>query len=517
MAILLLCFFYVSAFCAEERYVIFFAESADLPKPVAEKLYHSKRFCLVAPFKRDEQLKPEIEELVSMGKIELSLSFDPEPVLPILASVYSAGAKGNKGFSDYILDNFNAFESNANRRDFGIFLKSAWVSHNILYYFAAQKLSWINADNASEKIYGAHLIDGVAAFFLHKNFPSSQKDVMKWLGSKKEKFIPVLLTKKHLANAEFMTYVIELFDKSAYIKPSSPLFVSSVKRDLIEENSSLQFDAAPVKTSVMNKLSGAVSFVSDYKKSDDFNEQFYYNALNELVYLCNYQLLKGLASNKTESVRMFDAAYSNVFRLLGGQTPSEYKLNADKSDLSKASQEEEVFQTSVAASGENSVSITNEGIIKGTEIYLKGDYTAVKILFENALWDEKIDYADVYIDMNNFENAGTTAMLADLKGFLDPDSAWEYALRITSSRASLYRHSAERPVFVSEFPVEQCEVLIPKKFMRGNPLNWGYQIIAVSKKDGESKIVDFLNPSSQSKSDFINQKPFQIRAVRLKK
>jgi len=213
LAVLILAFFCGGAFGAAERYIIFFAESADLPKAVAEKMLVSKRFCLVMPFNHQESLKPEIEELVSLGKIEPSLSLEPEPVLPLLASVYSVGAKGQKGFSDYISGNFNAFENYANRLSFGMFLKSAWVSHNIMYYFAAQKLSWINVDNAAEKIHGAYLIDGVASFFPHKNFPLAQKDVMKWLEARKETFIPVLLTKKHLSNDEFMAYIIELFDR----------------------------------------------------------------------------------------------------------------------------------------------------------------------------------------------------------------------------------------------------------------------------------------------------------------
>ena len=519
LSVLILAFFGGAAFCAPERYIIFFADNSDLPKEVTEKLKSSKRFCLVMPFDRQEFMKPEIEELVSLGKIEPSLSLEPEPVLPLLASVYSAGAKGQKGFSDYISGNFSAFGDYANRRSFGMFLKSAWVSHNILYYFAAQKLSWINVDNASEKVYGAYLVDGVVSFFPYKNFPSAQKDVMKWLETKKETFIPVVLTKKHLSNAEFMAYIIELFDKSAYIKPASPLFAAEAKRNIIEENSSLQFDAVQVKNPIMNKLYDAASFVSDYKKSGDFNELFYANALSELVYLCNYQLLKGLASNKTESVRMFDAAHANIFRLLGGQAPLSPETKTDKNVLNKENkEEEETFQTAIAASGENSVSITNDGVIKGAEISVRDNATAVKILFEDASWNEKADYVDVYIDMNNLENAGTSAMLAGLKGFMDPYSGWEYALRIMSNRALLYRHSAEKPVFVSELAVTQCEVLIPQRYVRGNPLNWGYQIIAVSKKDGGEKIIDFLNPSLfQSKNDFLNQKPFQIPAIRLKK
>jgi hypothetical protein len=469
------------------------------------------------PFDRRQPMKPEIEELVSLGKIEPSMALEPEPVLSLFAFVYSAGSRGQKGFTDYMDDNFSAFENYANRSGFGMFLSSSWVSHNILYYFAQKNLPWINADNLSEKIYGVCSIDGVASFFVHKNFPKTQKDAMKWLEDRKEKFIPVLLTKKHLANAELMIYLIELFDSSVYIKPASPLFVSVEKRNLIEENSGLEFESMHLKSPIMNKLYGASLFISDYKKSGDFREHLYADALNEFVYLCNYDLLKGAAINKTESIRMFDAAYANIFRLLGGQIPSEAELKNAALTVGENAQEETVLQTAIAASGENGVSITNDGVIKGAKISIKNNSVAVKILFENGLWDEKNAFIDVYIDMNNFENAGATSMLSELKGFLAPDSAWEYALRITDSRAFFYRHSAEKPVFVSELPVTKCEVSIPQKLMRGNPVNWGYQIIAVSKEEDGEKIVDFLNVSSQSKNDLLSQKPFQISALRLKR
>jgi hypothetical protein len=517
LPVLFLTFFCPGAFCAPaERYVMFFAESADMPKAVAQKIFASNRFCLTAPFDRREQMSPEIEELVSLGKIEPSLALEPEPVLSLLASIYSAGAKGQRGFSDYIDDNFESFEAYSGRRSFGMFLSSSRVSHNILYYFAQKNLSWINVDNASEKIYGAYSVDGVTSFFLYKNFPYARKDVMKWLEARKENFIPVLLTKKHLANAELMSYVIDLFDKSAYIKPASPMFVSAERKNLIEENRTLQFESVQVKASVINKLCGAASFVNDYKNSGNFNGLFYSNALNELVYLCNYKLLRGLAANKAESERMFDAAYANIFRLLGAKAPSDAELKASSGDRAQNAEEENAPHASIAASGENGASITCDGIISGAEIYVKDNSTFVKIVFENGLWNDKAGYIDVYIDMNNFENAGSTAMLAGLKGFLAPDSAWEYALRITESRAFLYRHSAsEKPVLAAEFPVVGCEVSIPQKLMRGNPVNWGYQIITVSKKEDGDKIIDFLNPSSQPKSDLLNQKPFQVAAVRL--
>jgi hypothetical protein len=503
-----------------ERYIIFFTENADIPKPVVDKIYFSKRFCLAVPFETKAPIPETLEELVSCGKIEPAASFNPEPVFPILASVYSSVPKKQQSqnggdFSRYVSANFESFETGANRARFGVFLKSGDVSHNILYYFSGAKLPWINADNIDSPRKGACLIDGVTVFSLYTDFPSAQKDVMKWLQSKKDVFIPVLLSKKHLANSELMSYVVDLFDSSAYIKPASPLFLSENKYALMENQDAAQFKQPEVKSSVMRKLYSAAAVISDYGAGGNFDSLFYDNAVSELVYLCSYASVKSASSGKTEGIRMFDAAYANIFRLLGSAVPQDDGLaSADKENLYKGT--EDVAHTSLSAGG-NSVSITNDGITKGAEISAKNGFTEFKIIFESGQWNEKAAFADVYIDMNNLENAGATAMLDGVKGFLSPDSAWEYALRIYDSKAFLYRDSSDKPALIAELPVTDCSVSVPQKLIRGNPINWGYQIITVSNENGVFKIIDFLSQSSQPKSDSLNQKPFQIPAVRLKK
>ncbi len=518
---LFITFFFASAsFASGGRYIVFFAETSDISPAVLDKIIHSKRFCMTVPMNAGSQLTPEMEELVSCGKIELSLFFEPEPVFPILASVYSSS--GNKSvrknaFGEYVVGNIDGFKKSLNKESFGLFLRSGEVSHNILYYFADLNLPWINMDNTEEKLKGIYSVDGISAFALYNNFPNAKKDVMKWLESKKERVIPVLLTKRHLNNSDLMNYIIDLFDGSKYIKPAVPLYITEIQRDAITEKKSVNFDQVQVKNNVMTKLYTAVSYITEYRDSSDYNEYFFKNAQSELVYLCSYELLKGLYLNKVASLRMFDAAYNNIFRLLGTTAPSEQELTktTTESNIFVAS-DDEVFSTEVqAVSG--GISITNDGIIKGLSIISKEVKTDFKISFESDQWDEKISYVDIYIDMNNLDGAGSTSMLPEVKGFLTPDSGWEYAVRMSSDKAILYRHSAEGAAFLTELPVTNCTFSIPQKYIRGNSINWGYQAIAVSDEEDKSIIKDFLNQSSQSKSSLFSVRPFQIHAVRLKR
>ncbi|MCL2145281.1 MAG: hypothetical protein FWH43_07330 [Endomicrobia bacterium] len=509
------------SWAAGERYIVFFAETSDIPEAVADKILFSKRFCMTIPVTAGSTVPAGIEELVSRGRLEPSLVFEPEPVFPILATIYSASEKKSdrQGFNEFVTGGMNEFETAVNREKFGVFLNSGNVSHNILYYFAGLKLSWVNIDNMGEPFKGAYKIDGVTTFSIYKNFPNAQKDIMKWLEARKETVVPVLLTKRHLKNAELMGYIIDLFDRSKYIKPAVPLYISLVESEMIAEKESVSFELLSVRPAVMTKLYSAVSFINEYKDSGDFLGYSYKNAQSELVYLCSHDLLKGVSANKTASQRMFDAAYNNIFRLLGAEAPSDKDLYAKKpavKDGNLYAGTEEVMHTEINPT-DGGISAENDGIIKNLTVVSKDGSINITLSFEDEKGKEEISYIDIYIDMNNFEGAGSTSMLPGAGGFLTPDSAWEYALRVEKDKVTLYRHSADSMTFLSEIQYSGQSFSIPQKYIRGNPANWGYQAVAVIESEGRSKIADFFVQSSQSRESFLSVKPFQIPAVRIKK
>lgn len=514
--------FSMTSFAAGERYIVFFAETLDIPAQVIDKMLYSKRFCMVIPIIPGQKIPEPLEELVSSGKLETSLSFDPEPVFPILASAYSSSIKRSgvqKGFNDFIDLNVTKFSEAVNKETFGFFLDSAKLSHNTLYYFSSLKVPWINIDNMEEDFKGSYIVDGITTFAIYDNFPTNQKDIMKWLGNRKEDIIPVRLSKKHLNNTEFMTSLIDLFDNSKYIKPSVPLYINFVNRDMIPQKKNINFKQMTLKGAILTKLYAAASSIEEYKNSENFSEQFYNNAQSELVYLCSYELLKDLIANKSASQRMFDAAYNNIFRLLGMPVPDEQDMLKEDIKGEVKSGQEEAYQTEISADENGGISIVNSGgIVTGLNVFPGKDTVNIKISFDNAkLTNIVFKHIDIYIDMNNFEGAGATTMLPGTEGFLTPDSAWEYAIRIKGDKALLYRHSGEGASFLAEFPVANNNIAITQKYIRGNPINWGYQVIVVSQKEEEVNIADFFNQSTQPKSIFLATKPFQISAVRIRK
>jgi hypothetical protein len=124
---------------------------------------------------------------------------------------------------------------------------------------------------------------------------------------------------------------------------------------------------------------------------------------------------------------------------------------------------------------------------------------------------------DFYIDLNNIEGAGSTSFLSGINGFLTTDSGWEYSLRIYKDKAILYKYSSDGAAFISNISVCDGSVLIPQKYIRGNPANWGFQAIVVSEITKEKVVIDFFYQGDNTKDKILSTKPFQVSAIRIRK
>ncbi|MDR2251779.1 MAG: hypothetical protein LBD98_02995 [Endomicrobium sp.] len=517
----MLLFLSLTSFGAESRHIVFFAETSDISSALIDKIALSNRFCMVVPLDSRTAIHESLEELISVGKIELALSLDPEPILLILAEVSNANLKKkyNKNgiFENYISDNLSLFVNNSNKENFGMFLSSAKMSHELLYYFSDLGLSWVNVDNIEGNVCGAYYVDGIAVFSLYKNFPYTQQEVMKWLESKREEIIPILLTKKHLQNVKFMEYIIGLFDGSKYIKPAMPLYIAKVKSNMLQQKDIL-FEKVLLNPNLDEKLQSAAQSISSYMDSPSFSKTVYSNAQNELVYLCGQDVLKEMSSDSVSGKRMFDAAYNNIYRLLGLQTKVlQDSKNIDKQILPSV----DMQKTTNVSSGQTSieiisggVSIYNQGLLRLIHITSKDNVIKINLSFNGAGWNEEVSFVDFYIDLNGISGMGGSSFIDGVSGFLIADSGWEYALRIYKDKVILYKYSVDGASIISNLAVVDNSVSIPTKYIRGNPAKWGFQAIVVSEKMGRRTVVDFLNQTSKTKNEIFSLKPFQAPLVR---
>ena len=518
ICVILFMFLSSVTFGVGNKYIVFFAESSDILQAIVDKMLLSSRFCMTVPVNPIIGIPEDLKKLVSCRKIEPAVSFSPEPVLSVIAAF--PGVKLNKQsiFEGYISSNLNDFETNTNINAFGIFLNFSELSRDILYYFAGLSLPWINADNIEENIAGAFDVDGIAVFSLYKDFPHNQESIMRWLEAKHENIIPVLLTKKHLENVKFMEYLINFFDNSKYIKPAMPLYITEVERNLLQQRD-VHFKQFPVSVTIMEELYSAANLIGDYAVSPDFKEYAYHNACSELVYLCSRDLLINASANQAGGKRIFDAACGNIYRLLGAVKPENKKSDNSMSSAVRAGKRDISVSNgqTVVDSILNGVAIYNIGLVKLIKIVSENNNIKISFSFENGKWNESVAFIDFYIDLNNIEGAGSTSLLAGINGFLTAESGWEYALRIYKDKAVLYKYSSDGASVISNLPVKDGSVLIPQKYIRGNPVNWGYQAVFVSDVDGKKVIADFLNQSAKTKEAVLSVNPFQSSAVRLRK
>jgi hypothetical protein len=511
---------------AESKYITFFAETADISNVVIDKITMSNRFCMVVPQDSKTAVPENLEGLISVGKIEPALSLFPEPVLPILAEISNTNFKKNKNgiFENYISDNLSSFIKNRNKKYFGMFLSSAKMSHDLLYYFSCLGLAWINVDNIEENVHGVYYVDGIAIFSLYKNFPYNQQEVMKWLESKHEDIIPILLTKKHLQDDKFMEYIINLFDGSKYIKPATPLYITRVENSMLQKKD-IYFEKVTLNPIIFEKLKSAAEAINNYTDSSSFSEIVYSNAQSELAYLCEKEVLKKASSDSTSGKRMFDAAYNNIYRLLNLQIKDSQLNKQDKKDIVDT-----VLKSSetvpAPSNGQSIVEIMSSGIrvydynntndfLQEVRIITLTDGILIRLTFHhenNDTWNEKVSFVDFYIDLNGIAGMGGSSFIPGLDGFLVADSGWEYALRIYQNKAVLYKYSVDGASIISNFNVSDNSVTIPNKYIRGNPNKWGIQAIVVSEKT----IVDFLNQGPKTKKELLSAKPFQAPLVRYK-
>jgi hypothetical protein len=316
-----------------------------------------------------------------------------------------------------------------------------------------------------------------------------------------------------------MEYIIRLFDASTYIKPAMPLYIAKLKSNILQQKNIL-FEKVILNPIIDEKLQSAAQSLSNYMNSSSFSETIYTSAQNELVYLCGQDVLKEMssASDSTFGRGMFDAACTNIYRLLGLQTKGlQDGKNIDKQTLPNVDLQKTTNVSIGQASVEiisGGVSIYNEGLLRLIQITSKDDVIKINLSFNGVGWNEEVSFVDFYIDLNGISGMGSSSFIDGVSGFLAADSGWEYALRIYKDKAILYKYSVDGVSIISNLAVNDNSVSIPTKYTRGRPVNWGFQAIVVSENMGKKIIVDFLNQTSKTKYEILFLNPFQVPPVR---
>jgi len=103
-----------------------------------------------------------------------------------------------------------------------------------------------------------------------------------------------------------------------------------------------------------------------------------------------------------------------------------------------------------------------------------------------------LELIDTYIDINHLPGAGSEALLPGRPGVAEPQDAWEYALSVDGWGARLYQPAqGGGPLRMAVFPVKlippgTLEVAVPRKDLRGEPLDWGFAVVVMGRSPSSS-------------------------------
>lgn len=236
-------------------------------------------------------------------------------------------------------------------------------------------------------------------------------------------------------------------------------------------------------------VASARARLNDYENSQAYKPEQFRAAAEELyllqkpIWFENY--ISPDADKKRESDLWFRAGISNIYRIIGLEPPAEISVplfigqeETAKSTLINLTTGEYAacFNDEEEDITKSSCNIVAFGVKKSSN----------DISFDIIISSQESEIVDIYIDMNEKRNAGSTSFLPGHSGFTDSVSAWEYAISISSTTAWVFRYNRTGPpvkigIFSTEKILQQniISVKLPADYIRGNPANWGYVVAGI--------------------------------------
>ncbi|MBV9080588.1 MAG: hypothetical protein JO102_05655 [Elusimicrobia bacterium] len=262
--------------------------------------------------------------------------------------------------------------------------------------------------------------------------------------------------------------------------------------------------ASPLQKRAWQALSEARQVVETYKNSGRANLNRLDAAIEEMCVAESGGFLLSLAQEQegtTLAERNFLATIANVYRLAGVAVPE--NLNtwfADRSlhrTSARSAENDRPFFVEGAQSltwndpkgddnGQGQFTYPADRFPKGAfdlrEVTVSWTETDVRfsvgVADPSALQSASVQpLADIYIDLNRLPDAGSTSLLSRRgNGQVERDAAWEYAVSVCPGGAALYQAlpSGERLTVSQPASVSggQFSATFPRRILRGDPRRW---------------------------------------------
>lgn len=495
--------FFSANLFAKDRAIVFFLETTDGMTPkVTQKILASNNFSFTAKIDATKEISNEIKELVLTNKLEPTLMVETELYLPLISSKIdindSVSFDRRKDLKNFLSKYNENFSSLFEKEKYGLFLDDFFASTDTFEYFDKYDINWCASKFSEDVTRSIFIHENVVVFVPHTDFPANQKNIENWLLKRKEKIIPVYLTKNQIKNEQFMIYLIDMFKNSKYtdiLLPSE--VVELIKQNEKEYTDNLWLPQWPkLPQNILIKIALSAQEVDSQE-----NSPMYGNIYDEFLNMCSTKIIKGIIKNDLRSLMLFDISYSNIFKLSGKEIPvidfqnvhltdtAQQSIDTQKTYGFKKIEDGYIIENSSRTISSFAVKKTN----KSVDFIVNTDHS-------------NFDTVDIYIDMNRIPDAGCNAMLKGPEGFFESENYWEYAIRISNNKVSVYRFYVDSLTLVKNISKTFNTISIPNDILRGNPYNWSYQVVVTK----ENKIIDLL-ADDKDKERIINTHPLQLQ------
>ncbi len=472
----------------------------------------------------------EMETLVKAGRIEPVVSLTDEPALPLIYE-FSTSTSTDLRFAwpDDVADIVARGQERVlqiwPRSPKGLLLETGALDANIMPLLKALDISWValpaeTAERNNEFPAGA--FDGCAVL-RYRTIDSPGGLAAGIRGSSAPVEVYMIAHASRLTRTEFGAYAQALHGAGAEaVLPS--MVPKALQPALDAKQISADLSRYTARKDLWKKLAAARTEIENYKNSGNAQPKTLEAARTELYHLYASPLIMAPQRAVTqEEEQGFQAGLFNVYQLAGRQMPADLNNGAPSTA--------ELFISS--ASGQYLVECSSYNFVYHNPPRADGGPAIAS--FSMQLNDEEVSYAvaltgpalpatayvDVYMDLNNRRGAGSTTMLLPMTdGYLDPEDAWEFALQIGHAQAVLYRAGRFQNAVVATFKTKKpFEVSVPRSFLKGNALRWGYQAVLVSPSTQKDifDISDFLVKNEVQRLKVLKNKPTYLPAARVNK
>ncbi len=463
--------------------------------------------------------------LQSSQQIEIGLTLENQPMLPLLADLSTSGAKWNIAFEwpDDVAAQIARASATYQRRwgslPSGIVPPYFALSEAVLDSFKRFRLSWTLA--APQEISGVHF-DGSLAVIIPPVMPTWEaKDLRAWAASavtwslsQPIVYFDASQQTDPLAELKYLEALNKKISANPMTLMTAQEFVRTVPNEkTISANAGLfrasysAWIASPQQKKAWSALADARQVLNAYQSSGHANLQHLDAAVEEM---CNAEsgpfLLELGASTPmdAERERSFSATLANVYRLSDKPVPTTLniwfggRVWQKTTPVSKTSEQDGPFFTSMSQNFTwNDPKGDDNGA--GTYVYPVGPYP--KGMFDlktvNIQWDEEtvtlsvsvaesfsksklpiIPLADLYIDVNRLTDAGSIDCLPRRGNLsVEREAAWEYAVSMSPLKAVLYQAvpgSDPRPIATAAVTTTgpTWSASLSRSKLRGDPKRW---------------------------------------------